>query len=579
MNPPSVRGPFPRLVPLAGILSAALGVTVLISWYAHIAVLIQLRPDLAPMQYNTALCFVLAGAAFQAFAHGRHRIAQVLGGALAVLSILTLFEYLSGLSLGIDQLLFHPYITTQTSVPGRMSPVTAFCFLLIGIAVILTRSRVPEKLRLVALGSVGSVVMAICFVAVLGYAVGLPGTYGWHQLTRIALHTAGGLAVLGAGVFAMAWNAGTKEGERTPRWISIPLGLGMLTASFILSQALQTKHNQEIAETMKARAQEVKAVLNVSMEARILSMARMARRWDFAERQSQDAWENDAESHVKDFPDFQAVEWIDPAFLVRWIVPLEGNEDKLNRNLTTETERHRAVQTAIQSRGPAVTQTVRLVGGGLGCIVYVPVYSAGKFDGLLAAVLKTDLLFNALLPAPVAAGNSIVIYEGGRRIYEREPGPMPPEKNWTADVAVDIRGIHWFARVFPTPKTVARIDSNLPVFVLAAGILLSAMLALTAYLTQTVSTRAREAASVNAELRAALAEVKTLSGLLPICYDCKRIRDDGGYWNRLEKYISQRSDASFSHGLCPECAIKAFKEAGIAIPESLNEALALQGRD
>jgi hypothetical protein len=55
------------------------------------------------------------------------------------------------------------------------------------------------------------------------------------------------------------------------------------------------------------------------------------------------------------------------------------------------------------------------------------------------------------------------------------------------------------------------------------------------------------------KLQSALAEVKTLKGLLPICSKCKNIRDDG-YWKRLEEYIEENSDANFSHGLCPDCA-------------------------
>jgi len=56
------------------------------------------------------------------------------------------------------------------------------------------------------------------------------------------------------------------------------------------------------------------------------------------------------------------------------------------------------------------------------------------------------------------------------------------------------------------------------------------------------------------ELREALLKVKTLSGLLPICASCKNVRDDHGYWRRIESYISERSEAEFSHGLCPSCA-------------------------
>jgi DNA-binding NtrC family response regulator len=62
------------------------------------------------------------------------------------------------------------------------------------------------------------------------------------------------------------------------------------------------------------------------------------------------------------------------------------------------------------------------------------------------------------------------------------------------------------------------------------------------------------------ELQTALARVKTLSGLLPICAGCKKIRDDKGYWNQIEVYISSHSEAEFSHGMCPDCEKKAYEE-------------------
>jgi len=58
------------------------------------------------------------------------------------------------------------------------------------------------------------------------------------------------------------------------------------------------------------------------------------------------------------------------------------------------------------------------------------------------------------------------------------------------------------------------------------------------------------------KLQEALAEIKTLKGFIPICASCKKIRDDEGYWNQLESYISKHTDAIFSHGICPECAEK-----------------------
>ncbi|MCB0832432.1 MAG: PAS domain S-box protein [Bacteroidetes bacterium] len=63
------------------------------------------------------------------------------------------------------------------------------------------------------------------------------------------------------------------------------------------------------------------------------------------------------------------------------------------------------------------------------------------------------------------------------------------------------------------------------------------------------------------ELKDALSKVKTLQGLLPICASCKKVRDDKGYWSRIEEYIESRTDADFTHGICPDCAHRLYPEA------------------
>jgi CheY-like chemotaxis protein len=62
------------------------------------------------------------------------------------------------------------------------------------------------------------------------------------------------------------------------------------------------------------------------------------------------------------------------------------------------------------------------------------------------------------------------------------------------------------------------------------------------------------------QLQVALAEVKKLSGIIPICAGCKKIRDDKGFWNQVEAYIQTHSLATFSHGLCPDCTTRLYPE-------------------
>ncbi len=63
-----------------------------------------------------------------------------------------------------------------------------------------------------------------------------------------------------------------------------------------------------------------------------------------------------------------------------------------------------------------------------------------------------------------------------------------------------------------------------------------------------------------AELQGAIANIKTLRGLLPICAGCKKIRDDKGYWQQIEAYVSEHTDAEFSHGLCPDCVKRLYPD-------------------
>lgn len=74
----------------------------------------------------------------------------------------------------------------------------------------------------------------------------------------------------------------------------------------------------------------------------------------------------------------------------------------------------------------------------------------------------------------------------------------------------------------------------------------------------------------NEELRSSLETIKTLSGLIPICSQCKKIRKDDGYWQRLEEYIHEHSDAEFTHGLCPSCEDTIYSPYMSAEDENVN---------
>ena len=74
----------------------------------------------------------------------------------------------------------------------------------------------------------------------------------------------------------------------------------------------------------------------------------------------------------------------------------------------------------------------------------------------------------------------------------------------------------------------------------------------------------KERESLISQLEAALLEIKTLQGIIPICSYCHNIRDDKGAWSQMETYIAKHSEAKFSHGICPKCLPKVYLDAGLS---------------
>jgi sensor domain CHASE-containing protein len=383
----------------------------------------------------------------------------------------------------------------------------------------------------------------------------------------------GVLLLLGAGLFRLAWKTGTAPRERTPRWLPVPLALCVFTGSLVLYFALESKQDQEIIQTVKAGAESVKNQIGVRMDGRMRSLTRMARRWEISGDPEQAVWEADAAEYVRDVPDSQALEWIDAAHRVRWVVPLAGNEAKLNLDLTQEPRRMAAMQQAAREHQPVITSLVKLFQGGTGFVIYAPIIVKKQPRGFIAAVLNAQLCLDRYLPPAVAAGEAIRIAESGHGFYERDAGAPPARGGWVVHEKIKLSGATWNLSMWPTPALAARLDSPLPEVVLFAGALGSLLLAAVCLFAQRSSSLAAATARANAALQAALDEVKTLEGLLPICSCCKRVRDDTGYWNQIDTYLHRHTNASLSHGYCPECAAKAFKEFGLDIPESVATAL------
>jgi PAS domain S-box-containing protein len=199
---------FPRY---AGAIVFSYGLLVIISWYAHWTGVFQFQGNTAPMKYNTALCFILCGAALFLLTTKHKPFAPWLSGVVVIFTLLTLLEYPTNESFGIDQLFFKSYLNTETAYAGRMSPLAASCFIFSGSGILLASSLKRWSKRLAGAGLLACIVIIIAAVALSGYAFGLKPAYGWGADSSMAISTAILFLILGGGLLVWSWESAIKE--------------------------------------------------------------------------------------------------------------------------------------------------------------------------------------------------------------------------------------------------------------------------------------------------------------------------------------------------------------------------------
>jgi signal transduction histidine kinase len=229
--------PWPRrLAGASGVFLLALGLTVLVGWFFHVAALFQLQPQWPPLTRNAAACFVLSGLALLTLTRTKPNwLVFACAGIVGALSLLTIVEYVFRVNAGIDELLGPAYVTVTLSTRGRMYPPAATCFAIAAIALLLP--KIPSKRYTLALALSGSIVAAVGIATSMTFALGSSDAFGWGTATRATPLTAVGLLVFGIGMLALAWHV-EQPLTGIPRWLPISVTIAVATSTVGLWQAL-----------------------------------------------------------------------------------------------------------------------------------------------------------------------------------------------------------------------------------------------------------------------------------------------------------------------------------------------------
>ncbi len=270
-----------------------------------------------------------------------------------------------------------------------------------------------------------------------------------------------------------------------------------------LWQLLIGHRRAEIQGATNEQAIFVKTKMESELKARMVPLERLSERGPETD-ESNSTIEFDAKLVMGAYPAYQAVEFADRSYRLRWAIPETDSEHELGANLGADARILAALQDASKTGKTVLTHPVALREGGRGVLICVPVHSKNEVTGFLIGVFRFKDLIPTILQN-VAQGYWIVVYDGNEEIYRQGPNLAARDAEWAQTADVHFQQLTWRAQVWPKPDTRSYTLSLLPRFAFIGGIVMAGLMAFTVYLAETARLHAKEIVASNKELKKEIA--------------------------------------------------------------------------
>lgn len=571
---------------ICGVLSSCLALIVIFGWHSGNQALVQINPVFAPMQYNTALGFLLCGMGLAALSYRKTKSTNILGGMACVLGMATLIQYIFDVDFGIDEFFIEPVFITKTSHPGRMAPITAICFALSGLCLL-----VINKKRTLSV-SLSFCVLLFAVLALSGYIFQQEELYGWGNLTRMAIHTALGFVIVGIGL--ATYSLGGWGDQKFDFWNIAPFLVAMVVAllSFffwyvIEEEAKVARHNYFIGLVNDTRdalvsryalyEESLRGGLGLYYASKSVERGEWARYVqaldvsrtlpgingigyiDYVLARDMEAYLKSARSD--DAPDFKnhPETFYPDKFIIKFIEPVENNIEAVGLDIGFEANRRAAAERARDLGIPALTKKILLVQDDKkqpGFLLLIPVY---KTKYTPDTIEERREHFQGWVYAPFIGANfftgienksknrlDFFVYDGKKPvkeslIYEYMKDTVLPEaSSESAQTQINIAGRTWTILWRSNDNLIADTSNrHVYVFLLVGwGFAFLLYFALSRFL-HSKEIIQRKVEERTRELRRSNQELKRFAFIAS--HDLQEpLRKIGGFTERLEKHFSDQ---------------------------------------
>ncbi len=256
-------------------------------------------------------------------------------------------------------------------------------------------------------------------------------------------------------------------------WLAIVAGVLLFSLSIFLWRVAVAQEDQHVQSLVLNESKNLVLAIQQAMNRQAEILKLIAKHWDQQGGMSKQQWIKYVTAVRGGNSEIQAIEWVDKNYVVRWIVPLPGNEAAQDLNLAFEERRKIALEAAKNSKAISMSKVVNLVQGGKGMLLYYPLFVKGEFNGFILGVFRISNMLTPILAPEIKTGFGIILHDESELIYTSHIDLLHKQNLWGRSKEFYIFGKSWHLTVWPMSKLLGTLQTKFPMLTLISGMAFS----------------------------------------------------------------------------------------------------------